>query len=389
MEVYILDTLLRRIQVVDKFESLIWTERFAAVGDFELALFSTAEVRGQFVTGVYLAMNESYRVMVVETVEDDIDDTGKHILHIKGRSLEMLLMNRVAKDTMSNTTTEPTWHLTGTPAAIARQIYYDICVTGNLDVKDIIPFYQYGTIFGGDTIPEPPTSITLDLEPTTVYDAIKQLCDLYDMGFRLVREFDMSRLYFNIYMGVNRTTAQSTDPAVVFSPRLDNLQNTTELTTIEEAKNVAYVFSPAGFVVVYADGVDPAVAGLDRRVLLVNATDITNPTGATAALTQRGTEALKANRGFSAFDGEISQHSQYKYGTHYNLGDLVEVQNTDGFTNNMQVTEQIFVSDAQGERSYPTLAINLSIMPGTWLSWDFNQHWLDLNSSMTAWADQV
>jgi hypothetical protein len=388
MEVYILDALLRRVQVIDKFESLIWTERFSAMGDFELSLSSTAQARGQFLAGVLLAMNNSYRVMVVETAEDTIDSDGKHMLKIKGRSLEMILTNRVAKDTMSNTTTEPKWHLTGTPGNIARQIFNDICVTGNLSADDIIPFYHSGTIFPADTIGEPSTSITMDLDLMTVYDAIKQICDLYALGFRLVRNFDTSQLYFNIYAGSDRTTGQTTLPAVVFSPRFDNLQNTSELTTIETAKNVAYVFSPVGYVVVFADGVAPDVDGFDRQVLLVNASDVTNATGATAVLTQRGQEALKANRGYSAFDGEISQHSLYKYGTHYNLGDLVSVQNTDGFTNSMQVTEQIFVSDAEGERSYPTLSLNLSIMPGTWLAWDFNQVWLDLNSSMTAWADQ-
>jgi hypothetical protein len=48
MEVFILDSLLRRSQVVDKFESLIWTERFSEIGDFELDLKSTLEARGQF-----------------------------------------------------------------------------------------------------------------------------------------------------------------------------------------------------------------------------------------------------------------------------------------------------------------------------------------------------
>ena len=152
---------------------------------------------------------------------------------------------------------------------------------------------------------------------------------------------------------------------------------------------MAYVFSPAGSVVVYAEGVDPDVAGFDRQVLLVNATDVTDPTNIVAVLTQRGKDALKQNRGYAAFDGEVSQNGTYKYGIDYNLGDLVEIQNVDGFTNQLQVTEQIFVSDDQGERSYPTLSVNLSIMPGTWLAWDFNQMWHDLDSNMTTWSDQV
>jgi hypothetical protein len=52
----------------------------------------------------------------------------------------------------------------------------------------------------------------------------------------------------------------------------------------------------------------------------------------------------------------------------------------------MQVSEQIFVCDGEGERSYPTLAINQFIMPGSWLAWDYNQVWIDLGAT-EYWAN--
>ena len=380
MEVYILDSLLRREKVIDRFESLIWTERFASYGDFQLVIQSTNESRSDFVAGTRIAQNESYRVMTVETVENTIDEEGKALLKVKGISLEDILDDRVAKDTLSDLTTEPKWILTGTPGDIARQIFNDICVLGTLDPGDVIPFIMPGTIFPEDTIPESTDIITVELDPQSVYEAIKGVCDLYDLGFRLVRNFDTSQLYFDIYSGSDRTTLQTDLAPVVFSPDLDNLKNTTEFTTIEQNKNVAYVFSPVGFEVVIPQDVDPEVEGFERRVLLVKADDITDPDPeiASALMIQRGKEELSKNRSFSAFDGELNQHSEYKYGIHYNLGDLVEMRNSDGITNNMRVTEQIFVSDKEGERSYPTLAINLFITPGSWLAWDYNQVWADL-----------
>lgn len=390
MEVYILDDLLRRVDVVDEFDSLIWTERFAQWGDFELVVNSTATSRGQFTTGIMLAMNLSYRVMVVETVENASDSDGQALITVKGRSLEMVLENRVGKNTMANLTTEPKWNLTGTPGAIARQMFHEICVTGDLDVGDKIPFIWETSIFPPDTIAEPSTSVTLALDPDTLYNLIKTLCDTYDLGFRLIREFDTSKLYFNIYTGSDRTTGQSSLAAVVFSPDLDNVKNTSSLTTIATSKNVAYVFTPVGSQIVYGDSVATDVDGFDRQVLFVRADDITTtvPADATAQMIQRGKAELSANRGFTAFDGEINEQSGYVYGTHYNLGDLVEIRDSDGNTNKMRVTEQIFVSDKEGDRSYPTLAINTFVMAGTWIAWDYNQVWYDLNASMTAWADQ-
>lgn len=390
MELYTLDPLLRREFVVDKFKSLIWTERFQASGDFQMDIYSDYRARSLLKPDTYLAMNKSNYVMRVETVEDDVDADGSKILTVKGRSMEALLLDRVAYAANTDTTTTPKWTITDAPAAVCRKIFHDICVTGTLDVSDIIPFINEGTFMPSDTIVEPIDPITVDMDPTTVYDAITQIAQVWNLGFRILRQADLSKLWFDIYVGSDRTTAQTVLPSVVFAPEFDNLQNTKELTSVEGAKNVAYVYSPAGFAVVYGQGVDADVDGFDKRVLVVNATDITadNP-DVTAALNQRGYEELAKNRTYQAFDGEISQNSQYQYGRDYNLGDVVETRNTDGVTNNMRVTEQIFVEDEQGERSYPTLTLNTFINTGSWLSWTSNKAWGDFDTDLdSVWGNQ-
>lgn len=399
MEVYILDSLLRREQVVDRFESLIWTERFSEYGDFQLVVTSDGQSRRQFVTGVRLAINGSHRVMTVETVVNGTDDEGRNILKVSGRSLEAILEDRVARNSVSDTKTNPVWTIKARPGNVAREMFDAICRRGILDLNDVIPFLQAtGTIFPADNIPEPQYEITHAQKPATLYNAIRELCVMYDLGFRLVRNFDTSQLYFNVYTGSDRTSAQKTLPAVVFSPEMDNLQNTTALKTTEDAKNVAHVVSDVGAVIVYGDNVDPEVEGFERRVLLVETTVETNE-GSTdplkppltaeqiqAALVQAGREELSKHRTLSAFDGEIDQRSTYRYGVDYNLGDMVEIRNADNESNYMRVTEQIFVSDQEGERSYPTLTLNQYINPGSWLAWNYNQSWIDLDTSLMSWS---
>lgn len=391
MEIYILNSFLQRDKIVDKFESLIWTERFADVGDFELHLHSTLENRNLFPAGTKIAINESYRVMTVETVEDATDDEGRRVLILKGRSLEQILDDRVARDNTDDLTETPKWILTGLPVAIAKLIFHNTCVLGHFSASDIIPYINEGPgVFPEDTTSEPSTSLTVEIEPMSVYSAIKQLADLYGFGFRLIRNQDLSQLYFDVYMGSNRTTGQDDLPAVIFSPDLDNLKNTRELTTIATYKNVAYVMSPVGTAVVYPDDVDPSTAtGFDRKVLWVAASDITNPDSGTLAarLEQRGKEELSKNRRLSAFDGEISQNNQYVYGVDVHLGDLVELRSGTGATNNMQITEWIFVQDKEGQRSYPTLSLNTFITPGSWVAWDSNEVWEDLDPDPLVWVD--
>lgn len=387
MDIYILDSFYRRIDVVDKYESLIFTERFSSAGDFQLKVQSTLGNRNRLVEGTKLAILESYRVMIVDTVQDGTDDDGQQILTITGPSLESVMDQRLARSAMNDTTTNPSWVLTGTPKVIATQMFHDICVTGVLDAGDKIPLINEGSLFPADTNPAPTDSITYTVSPDTLYNSEKTLCDQYLMGFRLVRNGDTSQLWFDVYMGSDRTSHQTTLPAVIFSSAMENLQNTNELRSVTPYKNAAYVITPVGTRIIYPDDVDPTVSGFDRRVLLVNADDITDtdPVVAQALMLQRGVDELAKNRKVRAFDGEISQNSQYVYGTDYNLGDLVENRNSDGASNSMQVTEHIFVSDAEGVRSYPTLTVNQFIIPGSWIALPAGKIWNDFTTEQ--WAD--
>lgn len=400
MEVYILDSLYRRIQVVDRFESLIWTDRWREIGDFQLVMNSTRENRALFTSGTRLAINESHEVMTVETIEDNTAEDGRTTLTIKGKSLEQILNDRVARHTNGPLTVDANgraqnWVIIGPPADVARAMFDAICRNGILHLGDKITFLQPGTMFPEGTLPEYENIVRWEQKPDSLYKAIKDICDIYDLGFRLTRNFDTSQLFFEIYSGSDRTTGQTILDPVVFSTNLDNLQNVTEYASIADAKNVAYVASSQGSAVVYSPSVDPEIESFERKVLYVEADDLpdvpTPPTSSdiSAYLTQIGAEELAKHQAWFAFDGEHSTTSGYKYGVHYHLGDLVEMQNADGALNNMRVTEQIFSSDEQGDRSYPTLAINLSIYPGSWLAWNYNQVWLDLDADTTSvWANQ-
>jgi hypothetical protein len=389
MEVYILDSLNRRVSIVERYESFTWAERFKDLGDFEMVVHSNFDSRSSFVPGVRITHSETYRVMTIETVEDTLDLEGKKILKIKGRSLEQILQQRLAMAALTDLETDAKWSITDFPKDIAEQLFHDICVTGILDSGDIISGIGEGSsLFPADTIDPPSELVIYEFEPKSLYDAEKVICDQFDMGFRIVRDPVSALLYFDIYMGVDRTTAQTDVPAVIFSPDLDNLHATRELTSNALYKNVAYVISSVGHEIVYPDDVDPLVAGFERRVLYVKADDINDPDPPTASdqMIQRGKEQLALNRQFRGLDGELDISSQYVYGTDYNVGDLVELRNDDGLTSYMRVTEQIFVSDREGQRRYPTLTTYLFITPGSWDEQGPSIHWDDIGSGVH-WDD--
>jgi len=387
MEVYILDSLYRRIALIDKYQSLVWAERFNAFGDITLEVVSTLENKTRFVEGVRLAMSESDRIMTIKTVEDTVDAEGRKILKITGPSLEQILDERLARGTLSDLTAVPTWILTGTPTAIAEQIFHDICVTGILDPGDIISgVIESDSIFPPDTNDEITDTVVYEIDMMTVYKAIQNICDVYGMGFRLVKDPASSNLYWDVYVGSDRTTGQTSLPAVVLSSALDNLQNTTELRSIALFKNVAYVYSKEGMEIVYGQDVDPDVAGFDRRAMFIKMDEIEDgDPDASDKMIQRGREELAKARNVIAFDGEMSPTAQYTYGVDYNLGDLVELRNDSGTASIMRVTEQIFSSDKEGIRRYPTLELYTVVTIGSWASFNPDIEWQDMTTE--EWQD--
>jgi hypothetical protein len=333
-----------------------------------------------------LAMNKSRYVMKIDTVVDETAEDGTRNLTVTGRSLEALLDARVAMPAITNTTTTPAWVVVNTPGNVCRYMFNQICVVGVLNANDTIPFYHSGTLLTDGNIPEESSTITVSAPPDTLYNTIKKICDTYFLGFRLIRNGDLGQVYFEVYTGNDLTSDQTILNPVIFAPDMDNLEKGTLLTSTAPVKDVAYVFAQNGSRVVYAVGANIDANGAKRRVLLINSSNTAEPgIELDDGLEAEAQIALANSRLVYAFDGELPQSTQYEYGVHYNLGDLVEERNADGYGNQMLVTEQIFTSDKTGEKSYPTLTAKLLITPGTWSAEPGTLHWSD-EDPMVIWA---
>lgn len=398
MEVLILDKLLRPIDVVDTFESIIFAERRKELGDFELVTLSTLANKNRFVVNTWITIDKSRRVMRVETVEETVDDELRNILKIKGYEITKILQQRAALKAIAGPGVAPVWVITDQPADVMRYIFRQICVLGTVTADDIIPFVQDGeTQYPASTIPEPSDEILWEQKPASVWDAEKELADIFDLGFRMYRDLNnTSELYFDVYAGSDRTTAQSTNPPVVFSFDVENLQSTRELNDISKEFNVIQV------VYVYTDETETEVAltvevfdpggippeGFDRKTKVLSITSIPEEvTDIPAFLYRAGVDELMKSRPISAFDGEVSKNSEYVYERDYYLGDVVELRSSTGATAYMTVEEYIFVEDLEGERSYPTFTTRQFIDSGTWASWKYNIEWAAMGSE-EYWANQ-
>lgn len=253
---------------------------------------------------------------------------------------------------------------------------------------------NYNIIFDNDQVGykgtlEFPTGSTLyEVDVDQTIKLFKDFCQSYGLGFSLtIKQLTSATrtFYFGIYKGTDRTTNQTAVKPVIFSKDFENLTNTSEIKSIAQYKNVCVVSSAQGSVVVYADGINESqMQGKELRVLSLKITDLNGVVDVPAYLHSCGVNALAQQQLVYALDGEISQYSQYVYRTDYFLGDIVEMRGSNGSSNTMMVTEQTFVQDNNGFRSYPTLVINQILTPGSWMSALGNIYWSDATGY---WAD--
>ena len=376
MEPYTMDRNFHKQNIIDGFTSIIWTERYYGDSAVELVTPLTLEMIQKLPVGTFLGLNGSDEVMILET--RSMEDNK---LKLTGISLLAWMDNRFVRT--STLHEDKFWHISGGPAGWVLWIILEkMCVAGSQYLDGTIPIgitnpeqfiipglglNDYDT--SGDNI-----SVAVPYGP--VYKAMKEIATTYEIGIQIILvspDDPLAPLRFRSYKGLNRSSDQTDNPVVRFSPQMDSLTDIKELQSIAALKTLVYAFAPG----LKPDEGDPDLrtvpgvsaltgpqyTGFDLRALMIFADDVTtdmiggSPTVLIDILNSRAYDALTTNSFIIAVDGEIVPESQFKYGSHYNLGDVIEVQGNSGVVQTARITEYIRAQDASGERAYPTVTM--------------------------------
>lgn len=350
------------IALIDNYESAIWTDRYNSAGDFEIYVAASKEVLNLFLSDDlndfagtrYLICNESEHCMIVEDVRLTTDaESGNHII-ITGRSLESILDRRIvwAQTTYS-----------GTIETVIRNILNDSFISPSDSERKVSNFifkksedsdvtkYSIQTQFTGDN----------------VYDIVSDLCAAYNLGFKIVLD-ENNRFVFSLYSGKDRTYAQSNNPYVIFSPAFENLINSEYNASITDYRTTALVGGEGEgvnrrFATVHRTSVHDT--GLNRREIFVNAASVRSETYIdgesvtlsdaeyAAQLEAKGVEKLIANSKTIEFDGQATNYT-FVYGRDFTIGDVLQVENEYGLTDEVYISEYIISDSVEGLLRYPT-----------------------------------
>lgn len=355
---YILDTEFKSVMLVDLFESTIWTDRYREEGDFEIFLFPSNEIITNAKDDYYLYNPSSEHMMIIEHQEitTDVEEGARFI--VTGHSLESILKRRIV---WTQTT------ISGSLQNGIKKLIDENIINPEVKERKISNFVFKESIDPAITKLKHEQQYTGDV----LYDVIKNLCELYDIGFKIIYNFDTRNFEFSLYKGIDHSYNQNRNPYVIFSPHYENIINSNYIHGIEDYKNVTRIGGEGiGVNRVMADY--GTASGLIRREIFTDARDLSKKTDDGTELTdeaytnllrQRGKENLSEYVIKEGFEGEVEASKMFVYGRDFLLGDCVQVENEFGISGTSLVSEIVFSQDKNGETIYPTFVSLQNITP--------------------------
>ena len=233
MQAYLLDKQFFAKEILDEYDSFLWTDRYYECGEFEYYTGATQDKINAWTIGRYLRTSFSDRIMIIENRYIETDETDGPKLKIVGQSGEAILKRRVIieKVTYDKNTN-------------VQNVIKELITTNFINPAD--PNRKISNFIFEDSTDQRITSLVLkkkkEFYGEEVYTVVQEMCEAYGIGFKVTLN-DQNQFVFKLYMGYDRSYTQSDLPWVIFSPEFDNLANTDyEYTTIDK-QNVVYLKS--------------------------------------------------------------------------------------------------------------------------------------------------
>lgn len=234
MELNILNRSYVLMKVIDQFESLSWSDRYNEVGEFELkaVVDSTdsglSDLLGYLVKENRCTIRESDRMMIIESISYVSDYESGDAITVSGRSLDSILDRRVVKNEIT---------ITGSLQDGILRLLNENVINPEDENRRIDGFSM--KMSEDEAI----TSIEVNITflGDNLLDVISSLCQTNDIGYRTLPNYENSGYIFELYKGIDRSYDQEMVAPVVFSPRYENLINSSYMDSSEQHRNVVYV----------------------------------------------------------------------------------------------------------------------------------------------------
>jgi hypothetical protein len=328
-------TLIAYVEVRDKYSRLpfaliepaeCWFElAFYGVGQFQVYTRATDAALAALKEGNYITIPNKPYIWVIEGVNATYEARRGYMISATGRQAKAILGKRII-----NRQTQLSGDLT---TAVFKLIRNHAGENAG-DVRKI------------DGLAELTSAVVKPITATQVsysnlLDYTDTLLQAYGVGAELTIT-DAAAFRYNLYEGVDRSGE------IIFSQTFDNLLSSSYTRNVAAFRSVAIIGGQGegNERILHEYDAAPTFRGVDRAEIFVDAKDISNKytdesgteqeldlttTAGLATykawLEERGRQKTAESAIVETFEGEIdTEASAYQFGTHYNLGDRVRVQ---------------------------------------------------------------
>jgi hypothetical protein len=350
-------------RMINGARSIMWTERYREAGEFEIVGKLSSGLREFLPIGTFISHADTLEVMVVENHEIADQDREDSEIIITGRSLEVLLEQRIVGMNMFRSsswvgfygdyTLNPnyTWH------QIAALINDHI---GNATYTDD----NLVNIIATASVTETGVSEARVVKSDVLYKTVLDLLEIDDLGIKIIRrntfgapDGSNTQTRICVHKGIDKSAS------VIFSWKSGDIQSAEYLWSDRKRKNSCVVLGRSVVAVVDAPGVTKA----NRRTMIVDGTDLDEhvpqfPSGTEfeqthSKMVSRAQLVLTAQKLITITRTDLSQVTKYKYRRDFNVGDLVSIDGNFGQIAIMRISEYVEIQDENGESEHPTLSV--------------------------------
>lgn len=381
MEFRILDKEFNTLNIIDTFESVLWTMRIAETGDFELYTPVTNNLLNDLSIGNYFFSELFYNdatdtaaLMFIETVEIESDVENGSKIKATGRDLKSILDRRIV------------WTQTSFKASVdtVDKVVETLLNEAIINPQDWTKTYQSGdtgsitiTVLGADRKIDnfvfikdenetyPALLEDVQYEGDTLYEAFKQLCENYNIGFNILYNFTTGNFEFHLIKLRDRSFEQHENVPIIFSSAYENLRSSNYIISDSAEKTVGLVVGE-GDELNRMYNVVGSGSGLYRKEMNISASDIsrtkedgTEYGNATylSMLKDKGNKELNNNKFIKTYEGSVETSKGFNYPGDFDIGDVVEIVNEYDISSKVLISEIILSISANGYSVTPTFAV--------------------------------
>lgn len=353
----VLDKDFNTISILQNYKSVIWTEKYDDVGDFEIHGTMNDQLLDTARNGKYVFNSNSDELMIIEKIEEQYELDSENTITLSGRSLSSVLARRVMFWNVLRENNGSTPITTSVGNELNSIITMSFSSTyGYNRAWSMFAGADVSSTWGYHFYLEPGETIDIKFGDN-VLDVVTNLCKRYKLGFKTKYDYSEKKVTFVITYASDRTYSGKEN--VVLSSVYDNINAANDIIDFSNEKNA---------VVVYGEKIDPSTqapyyeslstnyygSGIDRKEFSYAAdVDVTLSTSAYEwRLRGFGRSELEKteHKPRRTFDGDILQTPSSLYGVHYNLGDVVYVETPINGKRRMRLNSVTFSDDIDSGR---------------------------------------